>query len=1793
MYNVTQTFLDKIKSYSRSFDSSITIRDVTFTEDDIISISLSEDVNPADSFMIGSVASNVLEIEIMNVPESLILDGAKVTARIGVNTGSAFEYVPLGVFWVDEIKKDGYSIKLTCVDNMIKLEKAYFSNLSYPASINSVVQEICTKVGIELATTLPSTQINKIEGYTYREAISFIASFLGSFARFNRLGKLEIVSYATTNISIENQFSFTTNEKPFTIGRISCQVGENILTAGSSGNEIQLENPIMTQTQLNNIYNTLKTLNYMPYDMEYEGNPALMAGDKITIVGPDDVVYNTLLMRHKISYTGGLNATGSAVGKTEQGQEFNSGGSLKNSVSRMVIEQANIKILLAEKATIEDLTATNAKVENLYATKATIQDLTAANARIDNLVVTKATIVDLTAAVARIGILEVGSATVTQLNAANAKIATLETRAASIDTLLSGNLTADNMKANLITAGTTLIADGSIASAKIISLSVDKILAGDISTNKFRIVSSSGNMLISDNTIQIKDSTRVRVQIGKDASNDYNMYVWDSSGNLMFDAAGLKASGIKAKIIRDDMVSDTANINASKIEKESLVTRINGATTLLLASKVKLDTENQTLEVAFNSLKSTVTTTASTVTSQGTSISTIQGQIQAKIWQQDITSAANSLDTRISSTETSITALNNAISLKVSASDFTTYQSTVTNSLNSKANQSALNTTNGNVSSLTTRVSTAESSISVLQNQISLKVEQSDIITAINNISIGARNIVKNSTFNFGKSYWNTMGGYWTILPPETDKPDSSIAQAQYTGYAQNSPLYNYAPGTLVKADNTEKVTVSFDIYADDINLISSTILTLRLFPTSTSLDYVTLVASFNRGQITGYTNGTWARYSYTYSIPSSTAKYLKVGLYQSAGNVNFKIREIKVELGTKATDWTAAPEDQTAYTDTQINTAKAEIKVTTDSISSTVSSVQSSVTSLGTRVTSAESSIISLNNSITLKVNTSDFTSYKTTNDSAVNSKASQTALNTTNGNVTALTTRVSTAESSISVLQGQIVSKVTQTDINSSINNLSIGGRNLLRGTLKWEGWSKSDSSNQIVISDNIATFTTNKNTTSFIQQLNIPVVAGEQYTLSVKIKITTSIVGLGLNLYWGRMSNGSWINKSIPDKSNSDYTTYLFTFVPDETNIKVCIQCNNCTDGVALVKEMKLEKGSKATDWTPAPEDVQGQIDSTTTRISTAESTITQLSSSIDLKVETSAYNTKMTSLDSSISSLTSRVSSAELKITDSSIVSTVRTSTAYTNDLAAKANQSALNTTNGNVNALTTRVTNSESSITQLNNQIALKVNQGDFGTLITQNVSSVRIAVGQIGGTNLIRNSRGDLGSYSWSGVVDGYYNDITVRDCGSGVIRLLNGTTTEQFAYNGVMYNNPIILKANTKYTLSGKYWVGANSKGIDIYVLGTKAPQTTGYTYVHYALADRSVTTGNFKSFSYTFTTNSDEYSCSVRVDNEGTTNGSVADVYFMLKLEEGDNATAWSPHPSELKNTTVDISDAGLKVRNGAISILNNAGVEVLKGDTNGNLSIRGDFTNYDTTTGNMAIRITNRTIDFNDWDSNSICGTIFAGKLVGQTSTRGMSFGAKRNKYLDIAYEDSNGNFAAAIRLDNGALGTTGKAHVYDGGSANFTSLYVSGSKNCIQDTENYGKRLLYAYETTESYLGDFVHGKINENGECVISIDEIFGECVNTDIQYHVFTQTYKGSITEIELYPNYFIVKGEAGTFFSCEIKVKRKGFEHVRLEQKFVEQQGAENIEDELKQILSSDIEEELYGDLANELLEV
>lgn len=113
----------------------------------------------------------------------------------------------------------------------------------------------------------------------------------------------------------------------------------------------------------------------------------------------------------------------------------------------------------------------------------------------------------------------------------------------------------------------------------------------------------------------------------------------------------------------------------------------------------------------------------------------------------------------------------------------------------------------------------------------------------------------------------------------------------------------------------------------------------------------------------------------------------------------------------------------------------------------------------------------------------------------------------------------------------------------------------------------------------------------------------------------------------------------------------------------------------------------------------------------------------------------------------------------------------------------------------------------------------------------------------------------------------------------------------------------------------------------------------------------------------------------------------------------------------------------------------------------------------------------------------------------------------------------------------------------------------NLTVSGSKNCVQETENFGKRLINAYETCDYYFGDIGESQ-TINGEMIIWIDDIFKEIISTETDYQVFITKYgSGDIWVEERTKDYFVVKSQNDINFGWEIKGKRKGYEKYRLEE--------------------------------------
>lgn len=139
-----------------------------------------------------------------------------------------------------------------------------------------------------------------------------------------------------------------------------------------------------------------------------------------------------------------------------------------------------------------------------------------------------------------------------------------------------------------------------------------------------------------------------------------------------------------------------------------------------------------------------------------------------------------------------------------------------------------------------------------------------------------------------------------------------------------------------------------------------------------------------------------------------------------------------------------------------------------------------------------------------------------------------------------------------------------------------------------------------------------------------------------------------------------------------------------------------------------------------------------------------------------------------------------------------------------------------------------------------------------------------------------------------------------------------------------------------------------------------------------------------------------------------------------------------------------------------------------------------------------------------------------------------------------------------------------------------------LDVWGTKSRVAETKDYGDRLLYCYETPTPYFGDIGTGRTDETGICYISIDDIFQETVNTDVEYSVFLQKEgPGDLWVDEKSSAFFVVRGTPNLPFSWEIKVMQKDYEYLRLEDcELQDEMDLDNYDKGLQDIFEQELEE-------------
>lgn len=591
-------------------------------------------INPNNEITIGNTCASGVTFSIY-MP-AISLENKEITIFEGVKVGTEIKYIKLGIFTVTRQTSDGEYTSYEAYDRMYKADMPYFSDMAFPSTDKAILNEICGKLGISLATNIVITHTinDKPQGYTYREIIGYMAILQGCNAVINADGNLELRWYKDSGYVLDGHkyyqqgVTFTTS-KDFIIQKLTCNNTKSgdketsTITSGSGATGLSFVNPFMTQAILDEVYKKIGGFTFRPLTVKFVGDYRLEVGDIIT-VNKGGVDYKVPIMQITHECDGGLMDTVTSIGQSDTENTSVASGPITKQMERYYAD-----LILVNKALINKLSVDEADIRY-----ASIETLKAVNADIDNLKANKldATYADIINA--NVESLKAVNADIANLKVDYEKVGILDASVADIKTLIFGSATGTTITTDFSNSVIAVLGEAQIKSAMIDSLDASKITALDINTTNVLVHSEDGRSQWEDNTIQISDSERVRVQIGKDANSDYNMYIWDKAGNLMFDAIGLTDKGIQRQVIRDDMVKDNANIAANKLNIESLFNVINNdGSHTLNSTKIYVDSEQQTLDSVFKSIQTTV---GGNSTLWGSAIKQSKDFIDQKLWWTDI-----------------------------------------------------------------------------------------------------------------------------------------------------------------------------------------------------------------------------------------------------------------------------------------------------------------------------------------------------------------------------------------------------------------------------------------------------------------------------------------------------------------------------------------------------------------------------------------------------------------------------------------------------------------------------------------------------------------------------------------------------------------------------------------------------------------------------------------------------------------------------------------------------------------------------------------------------------------------------------------------------------------------------------------------------------------------------------------------------------------------------------------------------------------------------------------------------
>lgn len=346
---------------------------------------------------LGAAIQRQIQIELMNDDDHLEkYDFVGATIRLYLTfwlpktkeQKERIEKIEYGYFTVTKPETYGQTVIVTAVDDMYRADKAFYSDLIFPARASELFIEMCEHCGIQPGSTVfrnydfVITEKPTGDNLTFRSVFGYLAMLAAGNARISRQGTLEILSY---NFSVFDQegaqiqnlrnfssLKFGTEDVVITGIRMKVKgktsEEDQTFLCGQEGYLLEVENPLATgqeQKLVDSIGERLIGVHLRDFSGDHVAYPLAEFMDPVYIEDRRGRKYPSVITDIDFTFCGITTLKNSAISAIRNGSKFASGASKTYEETRKLITEERE----ARDTAIENLTKKLESSSGLFCTK--------------------------------------------------------------------------------------------------------------------------------------------------------------------------------------------------------------------------------------------------------------------------------------------------------------------------------------------------------------------------------------------------------------------------------------------------------------------------------------------------------------------------------------------------------------------------------------------------------------------------------------------------------------------------------------------------------------------------------------------------------------------------------------------------------------------------------------------------------------------------------------------------------------------------------------------------------------------------------------------------------------------------------------------------------------------------------------------------------------------------------------------------------------------------------------------------------------------------------------------------------------------------------------------------------------------------------------------------------------------------------------------------------------------------------------------------------------------------------